>query len=138
MYIMPGWAASRPPDFRKNIKLQTTENKIHWLRSSFSFSLPFTEKASYSFKQTLKRLTHGLINYKDTKTKCSQQKKLTCKGTSRGRCFLEFIDWRYSPSCCMVFRPSFVNYYPSNLLSGSPTPSPLPCVKVQYIQTVCD
>jgi hypothetical protein len=33
------------------------------------------------------------------------------------------IDWRYSQSC-WYFRPSFVNYCPSNLLSGSP-PSPL-------------
>jgi hypothetical protein len=24
---------------------------------------------------------HGLINYKDTKTKCRHLKKLTCKGT---------------------------------------------------------
>jgi hypothetical protein len=37
-------------------------------------------------------------------------------------CFLEFIDWRYSQSC-WNFRPSFVNYCPSNLLSGSPPPS---------------
>ncbi len=31
---------------------------------------------------------HGLINYKDTKTKCRYLKKLTFKG-----CSLEFIDW---------------------------------------------
>ncbi len=28
-------------------------------------------------------IEHGLINYKDTKTKCRRLKKLTCKGTSR-------------------------------------------------------
>jgi hypothetical protein len=50
-----------------------------------------------------------------------------------GRSLSEFIDWRYSQSC-WYFRPSFLtcclwfNYTP---------PSPLPCVKVQYIQTVC-
>jgi hypothetical protein len=42
---------------------------------------------------------------------------------------LVFIDWRYSQSC-WYFRPSFVNYRPSNLLSGSPPhPSLLPKVK---------
>jgi hypothetical protein len=46
------------------------------------------------------------------------------------------LDCRYSQSCS-YFRPSFVNYCPSNLLSGSP-PLPSPAkVKVQYIQTVC-
>ncbi len=39
-------------------------------------------------------------------------------------CLIEFIDWRYSQSC-WYFRPSFVNYCPSNLLSGSP-PHPSP------------
>jgi hypothetical protein len=28
-------------------------------------------------------ISHGLINYKDTKTKCCHLKKLTCKGTLR-------------------------------------------------------
>ncbi len=70
---------------------------------------------------------HGLINYKNTKTKCRIYWGL-----------IEFIDWRYSHSC-WHFRPSFVNCCPSNLLSSSPftSPPPLPCVKVQYIQTVC-
>jgi hypothetical protein len=44
-----------------------------------------------------------------------------------GRCLLEFIDWRYSQSC-WYFRPSFVNYCPSDLLSSSP-PSPFPVTK---------
>jgi hypothetical protein len=37
-----------------------------------------------------------------------------------------------------IFEPSFVNYRPSNLLSGSSPPLyPLPIVKVQYVLTVC-
>jgi hypothetical protein len=35
----------------------------------------------------------------------------------------------------LVFSTHLVNYCPSSLLSGSPPP--LPCVKVQFIQTVC-
>jgi hypothetical protein len=35
---------------------------------------------------------HGLINYKDTKAKCRQLKKLTSKGTLRNGCLPEFID----------------------------------------------
>jgi hypothetical protein len=62
----------------------------------------------------------------------SSSKKWPVKGLC-GRCLLEFIGWRYSQSC-RYFRPSFVDYCPSNLLSGSPPP--LPCVKVQYLQTV--
>ncbi len=56
---------------------------------------------------------HGQINYKDTKTKCR-----LCL------CLIELIDWRYI-QLCWYFRPSFVNYCPCNLLSGSP-PQPLP------------
>jgi hypothetical protein len=50
----------------------------------------------------------------------SSSKKLTWKGLC-GRCLSEFIDWRYSQSC-WYFRPSFVNYSPSNIFSGSPLP----------------
>ncbi len=57
---------------------------------------------------------YGLINYKDIKTKCRLY-----------WCLIEFIDWRYSQSC-WYFRPSFVNYLPANLLSGSPPPPPPP------------
>ena len=57
-------------------------------------------------------LHHGLINYKDTKTKCRPY-----------WCLIEFIDWRDSQSC-WYFRHSFVNNCPSNLLSGSPPPLP--------------
>ncbi len=53
---------------------------------------------------------NDLINRKDTKTKC----RLYC-------CLLELIDWRYTRSCS-YFRPSFVNYCISNLLSSSPPP----------------
>jgi hypothetical protein len=71
----------------------------------------------------------GLINYKDTKTKCRLYWRL-----------VEFIEWRYSQSC-WYFRPNFEYYCPSNLLTGSsppcPTPPPpLPKVKAQNIQTV--
>jgi hypothetical protein len=45
-------------------------------------------------------------------------------------------DYRLEPqSVMLVFRPSFVNYCPSNLLSCSPPP--LPKVKIQCIQKVC-
>jgi hypothetical protein len=40
-------------------------------------------------------------------------------------CIIEFIDWIQS---CWYFRPSYVNYCPSNLLSCSPPP-PLPTSK---------
>ncbi len=42
---------------------------------------------------------------------------------------------RETQSVMLVFLT--VNYYPSNLLSGSPHPSALPKVNIQYIQTVC-
>ncbi len=44
-------------------------------------------------------------------------------------CLIEFIDCTYSQSC-WYFWLSFVNYCPSNLLSGSPPP-PLPKVNVK-------
>ncbi len=49
-------------------------------------------------------------NYKDNKTKCRHLKNWPVKGLC-GRCLLEFIG---SQPC--YFRPSFVNYCPSNLL----------------------
>ncbi len=52
--------------------------------------------------------SHGLITYKDTKTKCRLYWRL-----------IEFIDRRYSQSC-WFFRPSFGYFCPSNLLSSSP------------------
>ncbi len=52
---------------------------------------------------------------------CRHLKKLARKGAF-GRCLLEFREWRYSQSC-WYFRPSFVNYCPSNLLFGWPPPS---------------
>ncbi len=71
---------------------------------------------------------HVLINYEDEKTKCR-----LCW------CLIQFIDWRYSQSS-WYFRPSFVNYCPSNLLSGLPLP-PLPSFpsfpKSSRVQTVC-
>jgi hypothetical protein len=70
---------------------------------------------------------HGLINYKDTETKCRHLKKLTCTEGLCSRCLLESIDCRYSQSC-WYFRPSVVNYCPSKLLSGS-SPPPFPVSK---------
>jgi hypothetical protein len=78
---------------------------------------------------------HGLISYKDTKIKCRHLKKLTCKGTLRQLFIRVYINWRYSQSC-WYFRSSFVNYCTSDLFSGSPSPPPLPSVKVQYIHAV--
>ncbi len=65
-------------------------------------------------------LSQGLINYKETKTKCRLYWYL-----------IEFIDWRYNQQC-WYFWPNFVNYCLYNLLSGS-LPPPPPKVKVQYI-----
>ncbi len=71
-------------------------------------------------------LTHGLFNYKDTKTKCRLY-----------WCLIESVNWRYGQSC-WYFRPSFVNYCNSITpfsLVHLPHPSPFP--KSNYIQTVC-
>jgi hypothetical protein len=65
----------------------------------------------------------------------SSYKKLTWKGTSRP-VFIRVERLENSQSFG-YFRPIFVNYCLSNLLSGSPHPPPLPCVKVQYLQKVC-
>jgi hypothetical protein len=79
-------------------------------------------------------MNHGLINFIDTKAKCRHLNKILCR-----RCLSEFIDWRYSQSC-WYFRPSFVNWCPSPLLSGSTLP-PLPplCVNkyTVYTYAVC-
>ncbi len=63
----------------------------------------------------------GLINYEGSKTKCRQLKKiLACKGTLRQVFIRVYILGIQSDSqTCWYFRPSFVNYCPSNLLSDS-------------------
>jgi hypothetical protein len=48
---------------------------------------------------------------------------------------LECIDWRYSQSC-WYFRPSFVNYCPSNLPSVSPLPPPSQSQSTVYTDSV--
>ncbi len=55
-----------------------------------------------------------------------------------GRCWSEFIDWGHSQSS-WYFRTSFVKCCPSNLISGSSLPPPLPCVNkyTVYTYTVC-
>jgi hypothetical protein len=54
--------------------------------------------------------------------------------------FTEFVyrslDWRYSQSC-WYFRPCFVNFSPSNLISGSPFPAPLACVNTVSLLCTC-
>ncbi len=71
---------------------------------------------------------HGLINYVDTKAKCRNLKKFTWQGTLR-QVFIRDYRLGYSLSC-WYFWPSFVNCCSSNLLSGSSSPPPFPCVKV--------
>jgi hypothetical protein len=56
------------------------------------------------------RPKHGLINYKETKTKCRLYWYL-----------IEFIDWRYYQSCFWYFRPNFLIHSPP-----SPAPSQSP------------
>ncbi len=68
-------------------------------------------------------MEHGQITYIETKAECRHLKKLVCKGILRQ----VFIDRRYSQSC-WYFRPSFLKCCPSNPLSDSTLPTPLPCV----------
>ncbi len=65
---------------------------------------------------------HGLINFKNTKTKCR-----ICW------CLIEFRDWRYSQSC-WYFRPSFVNYCPSTF-SMVHLPHPFPPSQIKSTDT---
>jgi hypothetical protein len=107
----------------------------HWIVFSFLFvPLSILRKLSYFVLAHRQLFEHRLINYN---IDMSSSKKIDlCRDFAAGVEFM-FIGWRYSQSCGS-FRPSFVNYCPSNLLSGS-TFHPLthlPCVKVQYIQTV--
>ncbi len=96
---------------------------VHCLATTASIRLRLLE-TGLQIKGTI----HGLINYKETKSKCNLY-----------WCLLEFIDWRYSQSSC-YFRPSFVIYCPSNLLSRSPPlypPFPVFKYRYSYIHTVC-
>jgi hypothetical protein len=75
---------------------------------------------------------HGLVNYIDNKAKCRHLKKFTCIGTLR-QVFIRVYKLLIR-SLMLVFRPSFVNCFPSDLLSGSSLPPPpLPCVNKYYI-----
>jgi hypothetical protein len=51
------------------------------------------------------RWSHGLNNYQTLKCRLYWS-------------LIEFIDLRYSQSCWYLFSTGFVNYFPSNLLSG--------------------
>jgi hypothetical protein len=79
-------------------------------------------------------VTHGIINYINTKAKCLHLKNLRVKGL-RSRCLW---DLRYSQSC-WYFRPSFVNCCPYNLLSGSSlTPLSFPVwISILYRRIQC-
>jgi hypothetical protein len=80
---------------------------------------------------------HGLINYVDTKVLCRHKENWPVKVTC-GKCFSEFIDWRYSQSC-WYFWPSFVTCCPYNLLSSSTLPpSPLYVwISILYTRIQC-
>ena len=56
---------------------------------------------------------HGLINYKDTKTKCRHLKKLTCKGTLWQVFIRVYRLGIQSVMLVHIFDPGFVNYCPS-------------------------
>jgi hypothetical protein len=62
----------------------------------------------------------------------SSSKKMTCNGTLRHVFFRVYI---LEIQSCWYFRPSFVNYCPSYLLSGSTLPLPLPCVNKYTVYT---
>ncbi len=62
----------------------------------------------------------------------SSSKKLTWKGTLR-QVFIRVYRLEIQPVMVVwYFRPSFVNYCPSNLLSGSPPPPPPPFPVSKY------
>ncbi len=66
---------------------------------------------------------HGLINNKDTKTKCR-----LCW------CITEFIDWRYSH--VSIFDPALRTFDPLTFSLVHPPPSPFPKSKYVYTDSV--
>ncbi len=66
---------------------------------------------------------HGLFKKKDTKAKWRHLKKFTCKGTLQ-QVFVRVYRLEIQ-SVMLVFSTQLCS------------PPPLPCVKVQYIKTVC-
>jgi hypothetical protein len=85
----------------------------------------------------LYRAKHGLINCVDIKAKCRYLKKLSCEGTLR-QLFIRVYRLEIQ-SFMLNFRPSLWTVAPQTffLVQFSPPLSPLPCVKVQCVQTVC-
>jgi hypothetical protein len=78
-------------------------------------------------------LTHGLINYIDTKAKFRHLNKLTFLRQVFIRVYRLEIH-----SVLLVFSTQLCELLPlSPFLWFNPPPPPLPCVKVQYTQTVC-
>ncbi len=81
---------------------------------------------------TADRTVHGVINFIDTTVK---QNVVICKGLCGG-CLSEFV-YRLEIQPFMlhgIFRPSFVNCCPSNLISGSSLPPPSLCEQMYTIQ----
>ena len=70
-------------------------------------------------------IPHGYINFTDTEAKCRFLKRLTYKGTLQ-QVYIRVYRLEIQ-SVMLVFRPSFLNCCPCNLLSGSSPPlHPLP------------
>ncbi len=89
-----------------------------------------------------KSCPHELINYIDIKSKCHHLKKLTSKETLR-QVFIRVYRLEIK-LVMLVFRPSFVNCCPSNLLSGSTSPFPsfpvwisILYIRIQCVRGVC-
>jgi hypothetical protein len=76
---------------------------------------------------------HGLINYIDAKAKRRHPKKLTYKRTQQ-QVFIR-VCRLVIQSVMLVFSTQLCVLLPPNLLSDSTPPTPLPCVKVQFIFT---
>jgi hypothetical protein len=80
---------------------------------------------------------YGVTNYKNTKAKCRHVKNWPVKGLC-GRCFFEVYRLEIQSQSCWYFQSSFVNCFPSNLLSGSTSPPPLPVCPVWISILQCE
>ncbi len=95
-----------------NYKDSETKFRLCWCLTQFIYTgqKKDTVFILLIFTYFLRKWESNKLNYSDTKCKCR-----------RYWCFIEFIDWRNSQSC-WYFRPSFVDYCPSNPFSYSPPP----------------
>ncbi len=91
------------------------------------FSSKLSKQSNGKVFRERHRYKHGLNNFKDTKPKILSLLVFTRV------CRLEI------QSVMLVFSSSFVNYCPSNLISGKLSPLPPPCVNkyTVYTYTVC-